>query len=320
VNRRDFFKSISKSAIACSAVGVTWPIVAETGMGLAEPTYLEDLATTPAQVRNAIQHLTALSPDRKAYLQEFQKHQASAQGLNLNQYLAKMHDFENAHREDIFVPRAQFQTLIASFKRLDRVQSLVGHGNFNVVSFDDVLRYGRNYSAVGVFQEAEINFIASIFDADALDYGFFGSRVIDELTSVVTRRDRVKVGRTGHYLFKGEAEAMYRKLQSDLGGRVVLTSGIRNIVKQTHLFLAKTIQSEGNLSRASRSLAPPGHSFHGIGDFDVGKIGFGSRNFTEQFAKTEEFNRLVELGYINMRYPEDNLLGVRYEPWHIKVA
>jgi D-alanyl-D-alanine carboxypeptidase len=29
---------------------------------------------------------------------------------------------------------------------------------------------------------------------------------------------------------------------------------------------------------------------------------------------------LVELGYINMRYPEDNLLGVRYEPWHIKVA
>jgi len=57
---------------------------------------------------------------------------------------------------------------------------------------------------------------------------------------------------------------LYRKLQSDLSGKVVLTSGIRNIVKQTHLFLAKTIQSEGNLSRASRSLAPPGHSFHGI--------------------------------------------------------
>ena len=113
---------------------------------------------------------------------------------------------------------------------------------------------------------------------------------------------------------------MYRKLQSDLSGKVVLTSGIRNIVKQTHLFLAKTIQSEGNLSRASRSLAPPGHSFHGIGDFDVGKIGFGSRNFTEQFAQTEEFSRLVELGYINMRYPEGNLLGVRYEPWHIKVT
>jgi len=320
VNRRDFFKSISKSALACSAASGIRPSFAETGMVSADPAYLEDLATTPAQVRNAIEHLTTLSPDRKAYLQEFQKHQSSAQGLNLNQYLAKMHDFENAHREDIFVPREQFQTLIASFKRLDRVQSLVGHGNFNVVSFDDVLRYGRNYSAVGVFEADEVNFIASIFDADALSYGFFGSRVVDKLTSVVTRRDRVKVGSTGHFLFRGEAEEMYRKLQSDLSGKVVLTSGIRNIVKQTHLFLAKTIQSEGNLSRASRSLAPPGHSFHGIGDFDVGKIGFGSRNFTEQFAKTEEFSRLVELGYINMRYPEDNLLGVRYEPWHIKVT
>ena len=135
---------------------------------------------------NAIEHLTTLSPDRKAYLREFQKHQSSAQELNLNQYLAKMHDFENAHREDIFVPREQFQTLIASFKRLDRVQSLVGHGNFNVVSFDDVLRYGRNYSAVGVFEAAEVNFIASVFDADALGYGFFGNRVVDKLTSVVS--------------------------------------------------------------------------------------------------------------------------------------
>jgi len=80
------------------------------------------------------------------------------------------------------------------------------------------------------------------------------------------------------------------------------------------------VYDKGNLSKASRSLAPPGHSYHGIGDFDVGKVGFGRKNFSEEFARTDEFHRLVELGYVDIRYPRDNLFGVRYEPWHIKVV
>ena len=133
-------------------------------------------------------------------------------------------------------------------------------------------------------------------------------------------RERKKMSRTGHFLYRGESDALYKKVERDLGPSIVLTSGIRSVVKQTHLFLAKTIQSKGNLSRASRSLAPPGHSYHGIGDFDVGKVGYGSKNFTSEFAKTKEFQRLVDLGYVDMRYPLHNLLGVRYEPWHIKVV
>ncbi|HKI73197.1 MAG TPA: D-alanyl-D-alanine carboxypeptidase family protein, partial [Pseudomonadales bacterium] len=80
------------------------------------------------------------------------------------------------------------------------------------------------------------------------------------------------------------------------------------------------IQAKGNLSRASRSLAPPGHSYHGVGDFDVGKVGYGLRNFTSDFARTDEYKSLLELGYVTMRYPQYNLMGVRYEPWHIKVV
>ena len=120
--------------------------------------------------------------------------------------------------------------------------------------------------------------------------------------------------------FNELTEALYDKLKKDVGDSIVLTSGIRSVVKQTHLFLAKTIQSKGNLSKASRSLAPPGHSYHGIGDFDVGKVGFGRKNFTEAFAKTDEFKRLVDLGYVDIRYHRNNMLGVRYEPWHIKVV
>jgi len=43
-------------------------------------------------------------------------------------------------------------------------------------------------------------------------------------------------------------------------------------------------------------------------------------NFTEQFTGTEAYRRLVDLGYLNLRYPRDNMLGVRYEPWHIMVS
>lgn len=101
--------------------------------------------------------------------------------------------------------------------------------------------------------------------------------MINELSAAIPEKDRKKNGRTGHFLYRGESERLYKKLQQDLGNNIVLTSGIRGVVKQTHLFLAKTIQSKGNLSKASRSLALPGHSYHGVGDFDVGKIGFGRK-------------------------------------------
>jgi LAS superfamily LD-carboxypeptidase LdcB len=52
----------------------------------------------------------------------------------------------------------------------------------------------------------------------------------------------------------------------------------------------------------------------------VGQRGWGPRNFTPDFAATDVFKRLQDLGYVSMRYPEDNQLGVRYEPWHIKVV
>ena len=113
---------------------------------------------------------------------------------------------------------------------------------------------------------------------------------------------------------------LYTKIKNEIGDNLVLTSGVRSVVKQMHLFLSKASKYEGNLSLASRSLAPPGYSFHGIGDFDVGHIKLGARNFTDAFAETDEFKKLIDLGYIDIRYPKDNKLGVRFEPWHIKVA
>ncbi len=45
---------------------------------------------------------------------------------------------------------------------------------------------------------------------------------------------------------------------------------------------------------ASRSIAPVGYSYHGIGDFDVGIKGWGFENFTDKFATTDEYSRLMK--------------------------
>ena len=43
------------------------------------------------------------------------------------------------------------------------------------------------------------------------------------------------------------------------------------------------------------------------------------KNFIEAFSSTDEFKKLVDLD-MSIRYPRNNMLGVRYEPWHVKVV
>lgn len=231
----------------------------------------------------------------------------------------KSKDFDRSYADDVQLKPEMFGLLSSSVNRLTRLQRLVGYANFNLLSFDDALKYAERYSRVGAFSKQELAFIESIFFEDAAHYGFLGNKVITDLTTRISSRETFKMPGTGHYLFKGQPINMYNKIKKDVGNSVILTSGIRGVVKQIHLFLAKAVKTKGNLSQASRSLAPPGHSYHGIGDFDVGKIGFGASNFTAAFSSTREYKKLRELGYVMIRYTEDNPYGVRFEPWHIKV-
>ncbi len=322
VDRRNLLKIFSAAGVAAMGGHMTM----QAGLPETLPVVLsddyEDVNTNALELAQAIQQMSTPAPDREAFVRAFQKQTKPilADSNNLKSYLQKMENFENSHHEDVFLTPNQNSLLGSVFRRLDRVQNVVGHGNFNVLSFDDALKMGKRYSSVGEFPKSEKEFVEDLFSKNPRGYGFYGEKVISNLTFKVAEREMRKIPRTGHFLYRGEPEALYKQVRRDLGDKIFLTSGIRSIVKQTHLFLAKTIQSKGNLSRASRSLAPPGHSYHGIGDFDVGKVGFGAKNFTEDFASTDEFKRLVDLGYVDMRYPKHNLLGVRYEPWHIKVV
>jgi D-alanyl-D-alanine carboxypeptidase len=324
VNRRSMLKVFSVGALTAVGGQFAW-----RGMQGFDGVFYEDIDTSPVELSQSIRMMMTPAPDAQAMIEAFQARKLGRQQMpspalvpdyNVVRYRQKMLNFEAADADDVFLESKQYPLLISTFKRMGRVQQLVGHGNFNVISVDDMLAYASKFSKVGKFSLAESDFLEETFTTDARRYGFFGDKVISNLTHEIPQREIGKISRTGHFLFNGDAHTLYKKLRADLGPSVELTSGIRSVVKQSHLFMAKTIQATGNLSRASRSLAPPGYSFHGIGDFDVGKVGFGLKNFTEEFAQTAEFKRLLDLGYIGMRYPKENLLGVRYEPWHIKVV
>jgi hypothetical protein len=227
---------------------------------------------------------------------------------------------ENMLRPDIVLAGRDFELMQQTVKRLQRLQVYVGYGNFNLLGFDQALRLAKASATVCAFTNAETNFLEAIFFADATRYGFMGDKVSHEITETIPERAIFRVPNSGHSLFKGESLDLYLRVKRDVGLNLVLTSGIRGIVKQMYLFLSKALALAGNLSLASRHLAPPGHSYHGVGDFDIGKRGFGLKNFSDAFAGTEEFKRLLHLDYVYIRYPPGNPYGVRYEPWHIRVA
>jgi D-alanyl-D-alanine carboxypeptidase-like protein len=242
-----------------------------------------------------------------------------SQDDELKDYLHKIHNFNIPHDDDVQINSNLYVTFESTVMRLRRLQKLVGHGNFNILNFPDGLSLARNYSKVGKFTKSELGFLETIFYEDGQRYGFLGQKPLKEITDQVKKKDVIKIPHSGNFLYKDRSVEIFENIKKELGDQVVLTSGIRGVMKQFLLFLNKVYSSEGNLSLASRSLAPPGYSFHGNGDFDVGQAGYGKLNFTGRFTETEVYKRLSELGYLKLRYPEDNQLGVRYEPWHIKI-
>lgn len=238
---------------------------------------------------------------------------------HIKDYLHKMQNFDRPHNGDIYVEKELMPVLRSSLLRLKRLELTVGHGNFYILGFDDALAYARNYSYIGEFSREELDFLERIFYTDSSDYGFIGEKPIDNITYCINEKDTLKIPGTGNYLYRGGSCELYEKLKNIVGDKLYLTSGIRGVVKQFLLFLDKAYNNQGNLSLASRSLAPPGYSFHGIADFDVGQTGYGIMNFTRRFTSTEVFKKLEDLDYVSLRYTDGNLMGVRFEPWHIKV-
>lgn len=232
---------------------------------------------------------------------------------------AKSIYFSQDFPDDIYFRGEKLEMAQHMVKKFRAVQSRVGFGHFNLISMDEFFFVAERNPQIGAITSKEKLFLEELFYFDAKKYGFMGDKVFQNFTHTLNKRDVLKIPQSGHYLLKSTSLDIYERVKKDIGTSLVLTSGVRGPAKQFHLFLEKGLQVGGNMSKASRSLAPPGYSFHGRGDFDVGKVGYGLKNFSQDFAKTDEFKRLLNLGYVDIRYTENNRLGVRFEPWHIKV-
>jgi hypothetical protein len=221
--------------------------------------------------------------------------------------------------DDIYLTPYQLRILININQRIKRLKKYVGYANFNIISFSDSLFYARNYPAIGKFPQEEISLVEELFYENPNKYGFYGDKTCFNLNNKISKKNIKKIPHSGHFLFKGKPLENYTRLKKDIGQKLILTSGIRNTIKQLSLYCNKIETLKGNISLASHSIAPPAYSYHTTSDFDVGKRGWGYQNFTKKFAMTKEFKKIRKLNYISMRYTINNKDGVRYEPWHIKV-
>ena len=220
---------------------------------------------------------------------------------------------------DVYLTYNDLETLKSVKFRLGRLKRFVGFGNFNYLSFDRALFYGRNYSRIGQFTKSEIVLIEKLFYTNPSQFGFYGKQTVSKITEKISRKDLEKISHSGHFIYKGKPLDDYTRIIKDVGSDLILTSGVRSVMKQLDLYCGKIIKLNGNLTAASTIIAPPAYSYHAISDFDVGKKSWGYKNFTSAFATTEEYKEIRKLDYVKIRYIPNNKDGVRYEPWHIKV-
>jgi len=238
--------------------------------------------------------------------------------FNSSDYFEKIRKFNQAFNDDVIASADEYRMIVSCRNKTSALMRYVGFGNFNVLNFDDALKMMENVDRLASFTKAELDYLEMLFERDASVYGFYGEKIFNSLTEAVDQSQMVKVPRSGHYVYNLSVST-YQKITKEMNS-LILTSGVRSVVKQLHLFLNKAVETKGNLSMASRSIAPVGYSYHGIGDFDVGIKGWGYQNFTDKFATTKEYEMLMHRGYMRIRYDRTNPYGVRFEPWHVKVV
>lgn len=230
---------------------------------------------------------------------------------DIKSYLKKMSSPDIVNPSDIFVLKTEREVFDSSFKKLYALLNRVGYVKFSALDISQA-------RTLVSFTDDEMDYLKKLFMFDASNFGFYRDKPLSDFNAKI---DSTKLTQANGILcFDGKTIDKYRAMKDSIGDDVFMSSGIRSIVKQSFLFIQKARHCDYNLSMASRTIAPPGYSYHGVGYFDIGsrKISL-SQNFTDQFADTGVFKKAAKDGYISLRYGLENKLGVRYGPWHVKV-
>ncbi len=270
-----------------------------------------------AHIQSLGRALSSSAPQQAEYLEALGL--SSEAALRTIAYFRKMQLPDRVARDDVFLSTEHQRALSSTFERLTRIQGHFGHGFFNILGFEQLLKVALRTPSIGRFNLPEMNLLQWIFYEDPEHYGFRGEQLARDFLDNLRPSALFFDVRFGQYLFQRRAKPLFDRLRADIGSDLILTSGVRGLPKQSYLFLAKLIECQGNVSMASRSLAPPGYSYHWSGDFDVGSRLLGSENFSIAFARSAVYQKMRRLNYVKLRYPDQNRSGVRFEPWHVKV-
>lgn len=108
--------------------------------------------------------------------------------LSLSPLLAN----EYVQSKDIYLSYQEYITLKDLNSRLLRLRRYIGFANFNVVSYNEALYYGRNYSKIGSFTKAEISLVDKLFSEDPNRYGFYGAKTCTDINNKISKKILLK--------------------------------------------------------------------------------------------------------------------------------
>ena len=118
--------------------------------------------------------------------------------------LEKVQRFDEDLEGDLWLSESEWETLKSVHKKIAQVKNYVGYGHFNILSFDQMLKYAKNVSSIQAFTKDELNLLEGTFYRNAQDLGFMGNKVVSNLTNEIKLSQVSKIPGSGHYLFKGE--------------------------------------------------------------------------------------------------------------------
>jgi hypothetical protein len=194
-----------------------------------------------------------------------------------------------------------------------------------IVDYDSIL---ANLSLI------QRNFVNSIFSIDPAELGFKGPFYSTEKPGNLVKIESVPLGgerETGiQYLpahIYSDYDKMADKMEKETGRRLFVDSGYRSPGRQAYLFFYYLVKSSNySLKENAKWIAMPGYSEHGHPvntaiDFCSieGINGFSGDQTADDFTKLIEYEWLLKNASdfnFYLSYPQNNNLGVSFEPWH----
>ena len=330
MNRLRFFHRPSASLVGLAVILIggiaTWHWV---GSNKAPPAHERPLLTVTeinAEGAGVLERdgLTAASPEAKkesapapsveGFLAAFEL--SAGQGPLDADYFSRMIAADQPYDGDRYLEPSELAIAREVIDRLRTVGAHVGHGRFNTLGFERVFKVASDLPSAR-FSVPQIRFMRALFGRSNAFFDYRGARVSEDFLAHHDPEDLVHYPEDGDYLIDGQPSRRFDALKQNLGNSLTLLSGYRGHPKQMLLYLDKVVASDGNLSLASRNRAPAGYSYHFSGDFDIGERRLGDANFSRQFLKSPVYQATLQSDEWAQRYPHHNVLGVRFEPWHI---